>query len=98
MASEEKLGEISRALSHSIERMDNMQSRKAVPLFSRLRQHFSTQSGNITSVILAGCVLAVAAGRLNLKQEHQVHFLHTIQDFHQNNLFGPDVFSIASTK
>ncbi len=72
MASEQKLGEISKALNESIERIDALQNRKALPLSMKIRQHLAKNSGSLTSVLLAGCIFAVAAGRLNLKSEFQV--------------------------
>jgi hypothetical protein len=72
MASEQKLGEISKALKDSIERIDALQQRKALPLSVRLRQHLVRNSGSLTNVLLAGCIFAVAAGRLNQQSQYQV--------------------------
>jgi hypothetical protein len=72
MSSQQKLGEISRALNKSIERMDAMQRGKAAPFSDQLRQHIAKNRGNLTNIILAGCVFAVAIGRFNLNQQHQV--------------------------
>ncbi|CAL8467775.1 g7313 [Coccomyxa elongata] len=71
MASEQKLGEISKALKDSIQRVDALQQRKSLPLAVRLRQHLAKNSGNVTNVLLAGCIFAVAAGRLNQQSQHQ---------------------------
>lgn len=72
MASEQKLGEISKALGDTIKRIDTLQKRKSSPLSVKLRQHLARNSGNLTNVLLAGCIFAVAAGRLSQQSEHQV--------------------------
>ena len=72
MASEHNLGEISKALRESIDRVNALQQRKSLPLAIRLRQHLARNSGNVTNIILAGCIFAVAAGRLNQQNQYQV--------------------------
>lgn len=71
MASEQKLGDISKALKESIDRVDALQQRKSLPLAVRLRQHLAKNSGSVTNILLAGCIFAVAAGRLNQQRQHQ---------------------------
>ena len=72
MADGKKLDDISHRLAESIERIDTLQSRKALPWTTRLRNHVGRNSSQLANVVLAGCIFAVAAGRLNQRREHEV--------------------------
>ena len=73
MASEKKLSEISHSLSKTLERIDTLKKQSDVSWSSRFRQHLARNNHHLTSIILAGCVLAVAGGRLQQKNEFEVH-------------------------
>ena len=72
MASEKKLSEISESLNKTLERIDTLKKRSDVSWSSRFRQHLAKNNQHLTSIILAGCVLAVAGGRLQQKNEFEV--------------------------
>lgn len=72
MADAKKLDDISHRLSESIERIDVLQSRKALPWTTRLRNHVGRNSSQLANVVLTGCIFAVAAGRLNQRREYEV--------------------------
>ena len=72
MASPEKLAGISKALDETMNRVDSMKKRQVLPYSTRLRQHLSSSSGYLTNIVLAGCIFAVAAGRLSQKNMFEV--------------------------
>ena len=79
MASEKKLSEISESLNKTLERIDTLKKQSDVSWSSRFRQHLAKNNQHLTSIILAGCVLAVAGGRLQQKNEFEArtdHCLH----------------------
>ena len=78
MASEKKLSEISESLNKTLERIDTLKKQSDVSWSSRFRQHLAKNNQHLTSIILAGCVLAVAGGRLQQKNEFEVPSDHCI--------------------
>ena len=72
MASEKKLSEISESLNKNLERIDTLKKQSDVSWSGRFRQHLAKNNHHLTSIILAGCVLAVAGGRLQQKNEFEV--------------------------
>ena len=72
MSDTKRLEEISERLGETMQRIDALQSRKKLPWTTRLRNHVGRNSSQLTNVVLAGCVLAVAAGRLTQQREHEV--------------------------
>ena len=68
--SEQRLKELSKKLEGTVNRINEIE--KKPPFGVRLRRHFKAQGGNITNVLLAGCVLSVALGRLGQKHEYEV--------------------------
>ena len=54
-----------------MERLDKLQHQSRGPFLQRLVKSFRQAGPNAINIALAGCVLAVAAGRLNMKYEHQ---------------------------
>lgn len=72
MASEKKLTEISESLSQTLNRIETLQKQSKMSWTARFRQHLAKNNQHLHSIILAGCVLAVAAGRLQQKSEFEV--------------------------
>lgn len=69
-------GDLDRLIKESeeaIQRLDAIQkARHNAPLLERVRNHFARNKAQVTNLLLAGTVLAVAMGRLGQKQEHEV--------------------------
>ena len=82
MSSEHKIAEIKRQLGEAVNRIETLQSGQKPPLLSRLATHFKTQSGSLINVVLTASVFAVAFGKLNQKQQHEVHKLLFLQTEH----------------
>ena len=78
MGSEKKLSEISDSLSETLKRIDTLQKQSKTSWLTRFRQHLAKNNQHLHSIILAGCVFAVAAGRLQQKSEYEVIPLHVI--------------------
>ena len=76
MASEKKLSQISDSLSETLKRIDTLQKQSKTSWLIRFRQHLAKNNQHLHSIILAGCVFAVAAGRLQQKSEYEVIQLH----------------------
>ena len=72
MASEKKLSEISESLNSTLRRIDTLKKQSDVSWSSKFRQHLAKNNQHLNSIILAGCVLAVAGGRLQQKNEFEV--------------------------
>ena len=72
MPDAKRLEEISQRLEDTMQRIDTLQSRKTLPWTVRLRNHMGRSSSHLANIVLAGCILAVAAGRLNQQHEHEV--------------------------
>lgn len=72
MASGKKLSEISNSLSETVQRIETLQKQSKTSWFSRFRQNLAKNNQHLHSIILAGCVFAVAAGRLQQKSEFEV--------------------------
>ena len=79
MTSEQKIADIKRQLGEAVNRIETLQSGQKQPLLSRLATHFKTQSGSLINVVLTASVFAVAFGKLNQKQQHEVHKLLLLQ-------------------
>lgn len=79
MASEKKLSDISSSLTKTLNRIETLQKQSKVPWTAKFRQHLSKNNQQLHSIILAGCVLAVAAGRLQQKSEFEVPSLQCPQ-------------------
>ncbi|CAL5219754.1 g1654 [Coccomyxa viridis] len=71
MGSEKKLSEISNSLSETLQRIDTLQKQSKTSWLTRFRQHLAKNNQHLHSIILAGCVFAVAAGRLQQKSEYE---------------------------
>jgi hypothetical protein len=72
MPDTKRLDEISRDLGDTMQRIDDLQRRRNLPWTVRLRNHMGRSSSHLANIVLAGCILAVAAGRLNQQHEHEV--------------------------
>ena len=75
MASEKKLSDISDNLSKTLNRIETLQKQSKLSWTARFRQHLSKNNQHLNTIILAGCVFAVAAGRLQQKSEFEVLLL-----------------------
>ena len=72
MGSEKKLSEISDSLSGALQRIETLQKQGKTSWLSRFRQNLAKNNQHLHSIILAGCVFAVALGRLQQKSEFEV--------------------------
>lgn len=69
MSSDQRLDELAKGLDQTLDRIKELEKK---PSFgTRLRNHFRSQGGNLLNVVLAGCVLSVAVGRLLQQREHE---------------------------
>ena len=73
MSSDHRLQELKDKLDGTIKRIETVQ--KGSSLSSRLRSHLRMQAPNLANVVLAGCVFAVAFGRLQLQNQQEVRSL-----------------------
>lgn len=73
MSSDQKIADLKRQLGETVQRIDSIQSGRQLPLTSRIAQHFRTQTGSLINVVLTASVLAVALGKMQQKQQFQVH-------------------------
>ena len=70
MSSGKSITELSTQLGDTVKRIEELQNNQAQGL--NVRGHFRKQGGLLLNVTLAGCILAVAVGRLEQKAEYQV--------------------------
>lgn len=72
MSSDQKIADIQRQLGETVSRIETIQGGRQQPLLSRISSHFKAQSGSLVNVVLTASIFAVAFGRLNQKQQHEV--------------------------
>lgn len=72
MSSDQKIADIKRQLGEAVNRIETVQSGHQQPLLTRISSHLKTQSGSIVNVVLTASLFAVAIGRLQQKQQHEV--------------------------
>lgn len=73
MADDARLAALSKELDAALARINAMQgaAKQKVPLKERTARHVARHGGRLAQAALAGCVFAVAVGRLSLQQQHR---------------------------
>lgn len=74
MSSDQKIADIKRQLGETVSRIESIQGGQKQPLLTRISSHFRTQSGSLVNLVLTASIFAVAIGKLNQKQQHEVSY------------------------
>lgn len=76
MSSDQKIADIKRQLGETVSRIESIQGGQKQPLLTRISSHFRTQSGSLVNLVLTASIFAVAIGKLNQKQQHEIEKLN----------------------